>query len=263
MNHVIGDRLFRRVTAGIGVALLAAASALATFAAQAADLTVSGAASLTNAFRELGPMFEAGNPDTKVLFNFAASDALLAQIAKGAPVDVFAAADQESMDRAETQKLLAQKSRHNFVGNSLVLATPADSTLGLKTLADLQRPEVKRIALGTPSGVPAGRYAQGVLEAANLWTAVEPKAVYAQSVRQALDYVSRGEVEAGFVYATDAAVMKDKVKVAFTVPTPTPISYPIAAVQGGPNPQAAAKFVDFVLTPPAQAVLARYGFQKP
>jgi molybdate transport system substrate-binding protein len=231
--------------------------------AHAADLTVSGAASLTNAFRELGPMFEAQNPGTKVLFNFASSDALLAQIAKGAPADVFAAADQESMDRAQDQKLLAPNSRRNFVGNTLVLAVPSDSALGLMTLADLQRAEVKRIALGAPASVPAGRYAKGALDAAKVWAAVEPKAVYAQSVRHALDYVSRGEVEAGFVYATDAAIMKDKVKVAFTVPTETPITYPIATIAGSPNVDGAAKFVDFVMTAPAQAVLARYGFQKP
>lgn len=241
----------------------AALFALACLAAHAADLTVSAAASLTNAFRELGPVFETQNAGTKVVFNFAASDALLAQIAKGAPADVFAAADQESMDRADAQKLLAIGSRHNFVGNSLVLITPSDSTLGLASLADLQKPEVKRVTLGTPSGVPAGRYAKGALDAAKLWSAVEPKAVYAQNVRQSLDYVARGEVEAGFVYGTDAAIQKDKVKVAFVVPTETPITYPVAAIARSPNPDAAGKFVAFLLTPAAQTVLARYGFGKP
>lgn len=243
----------------VGAALLA----LAPLAAHAADLTVSAAASLTNAFRELGPAFEAQNPGTKLLFNFAASDVLLAQIAKGAPADVFASADQETMDRAENEKLLAAGTRRNFVANTLVLIAPGDSALALKTLADLGKPEVKRVALGNPASVPAGRYAKGALEAARLWAVVEPKAVFAQNVRQSLDYVSRGEVEAGFVYATDAAIQKDKVKVAFTVPTETPISYPIAAVAGGPNAQGAAKFIAFVLSPDGQAVLARYGFQKP
>lgn len=237
--------------------LLAALSCLA----YAADLTVSAAASLTNAFREIGPLFEAQNPGTQVLFNFAASDALLAQISKGAPVDVFAAADQESMDRAEAQRLLTAGSRRNFVGNVLVVATPSDSTLGLVALADLQRPEVERVALGAPGGVPVGRYAKAALEAARLWTALEPKAIYAQNVRQALDYVARGEVDAGFVYATDAAIMKDKVKVAFSVSAETSIAYPIAAIAGSPNPVAAGKFVDFVSTAEAQAVLARYGFR--
>ena len=243
----------------IGTALLA----LSSFATQAADLTVSAAASLTNAFKELGPMFEAQNPGTQVVFNFAASDALLAQIAKGAPADVFASADQEAMDRADAQKVLAAGTRRNFVANTLVMIVPGDSALGLKTLADLQKPEVRKVAIGNPAGVPVGRYTKGSLEAAKLWGAVEPKAVMAQSVRQALDYVARGEVEAGFVYSTDAAIMKDKVKVVATIPTETVITYPIAAVAGSPNTDAARKFVDFVASAPAQAVLARYGFAKP
>ncbi len=242
----------------LGALLLCAAS----IAAHAADLTVSAAASLTNAFKELGPVFEAQNSGTTVVFNFGASDALLAQIAKGAPADIFASADQEAMDRADAQKLLVPQTRRNFVSNTLVVITPIDSTLGLTALADLQRPEVKRITLGN-AAVPFGRYSRGALEAARLWAAVEPKAVYGQNVRQSLDYVARGEVEAGFVYTTDAAVQKDKVKVAFTVATETPISYPIAAVAGSPNPDAARKFVAFVLSPSAQSIMARYGFGKP
>jgi molybdate transport system substrate-binding protein len=249
----------RSIVARCALALVVAACV----AAHAADLTVSAAASLSNAFRELGPLFEAQNAGTRVVFNFAASDALLAQIAKGAPADVFAAADQESMDRADAQRLLASGSRRNFVSNSLVLIAPADSTLIFTSLADLQKAEVRRITLGTPSGVPAGRYAKAALDAARLWAAVEPKAVYAQNVRQSLDYVARGEVEAGFVYATDASTRRDTVKVALAVPTGTTISYPAAAIAGSPNPDAARRFVDFLITPAAQTVLARHGFGKP
>lgn len=244
-------------------ALLLSLCTIGAAGAQAADLTVSAAASLTNAFRELAPAFEAANPGTKLQFNFAASDALLAQIAKGAPADVFAAADQDTMDRAEQQKLLAAGSRRNFANNSLVLIAPIDSKLSLGSLKDLQQPDVKRIAIGNPSGVPAGRYTKGALEAANLWAPVEAKAVFAQNVRQSLDYVARGEVEAGFVYATDAAVQKDKVKVTTTIPTSSPISYPIAVVAGGPNADGANRFVVYVMSPAGQAVLAKHGFQKP
>jgi len=244
----------------VGAAVLAL---LSMGGAHGADLTVSAAASLTNAFKELGPLFEARNPGTTVVFNFAASDALLAQIAKGAPADVFASADQDAMDRAEAQKVVAPGSRRNFVSNSLVMITPSDSSLGLRSLADLQRSDVKRIAIGNPTSVPVGRYTKGALEANRLWSAVEPKTVMAQSVRQALDYVARGEVEAGFVYSTDAAIMKDKVKVVATIPTATAITYPAAAVAGSPNPAAALKFLDFLLTPNSQALLARHGFGKP
>lgn len=245
--------------------LIASAALLgaASLAAQAADLTVSAAASLTNAFRELGPAFEAQNPGTKVLLNFASSDALLAQIVKGAPADVFASADQEAMDRADAQKAIQAGTRRNFTANALVLIVPADSALGLSGAADLRKPEVRKVAIGNPASVPVGRYTKGSLEAAKLWGGVEPKAVMAQSVRQALDYVARGEVEAGFVYSTDAAIMKDKVKVVATIPTETPITYPVAAVAGAPNPEAARRFIDFVASPAAQAVLARYGFVRP
>lgn len=198
-----------------------------------------------------------------MVFNFAGSDALLVQIARGAPVDVFASADQDVMDRAEKQQLLAPGTRRNVASNSLVLVVPADSALGLKAPADLAQPAVRRIAIGNPASVPAGRYTRAALEAAKLWAAVEPKAVYAQSVRQALDYVARGEVEAGFVYATDAAVMAGKVRVVATVPTAAPITYPAAALATAPNPDAARRFVAFLATPAAQAVLARHGFAKP
>ena len=250
---------FRRSVLGVVFGLLGAGWG----AAHAADITVSAAASLTNAFKEAAQAFEAQNAGSKVLLNFAASDALLQQIAKGAPVDVFASADQETMDKAEAQKLLAAGSRKNFVSNGLVVVTPIDSKLPLATLADLQPAAVAKVALGNPASVPAGRYAKSALEAAKLWPQVEAKAVYAQSVRQSLDYVARGEVEAGFVYTTDAYVMKDKVKIAFPVPTETPVLYPIAAVSGGPNTDGGKKFIAFVVSPAGQAVLAKYGFGKP
>jgi molybdate transport system substrate-binding protein len=241
--------------------LFAAVSFAATsLAAPAADLTVSAAASLTNALRELAPAFEAQNPGTQLVFNFAASDALLAQIAKGAPADVFASADAQAMDRAEAQKLLEPGTRRDFATNTLVMIEPRASTLGLAALTDLRLPEVTRVAIGNPASVPAGRYAKAALERATLWPVVERKAVLAQSVRQALDYVARGEVEAGFVYATDAALMSAQVRVVTAVATATPIVYPIAAVAGSPNPPAARRFIAFIATPEARSVLARHGF---
>jgi molybdate transport system substrate-binding protein len=246
-----------------GRVVVVAVAALAWGSASAADLTVSAAASLTNAFKELAPMFEAQNPDTQVRLNFGASGALLQQIAKGAPADVFASADVETMDQAQVQSLVRGGERRNFVSNSLVVVVPSDAKAVPKAVADLGGTGYARIAIGLPASVPVGRYAQGVLQKAGLWAAIEPKTIGAQNVRQALDYVARGEVDAGFVYATDAALMPDKVKVALTVPTGTPILYPIAPVATAPNAAAAQKFVAFVLSPPAQAVLAKYGFAKP
>lgn len=243
--------------------------ALAVFAgltlpAAAADLTVSAAASLTNAFKDIGPLFEAAHPGTQVLYNFGSSGALLQQIAKGgAPVDVFASADQETMDQAQRKGLVLAAQRRNFVSNALVVIVPAKAAHGPKALGDLAGAAYQRIAIGLPASVPVGRYTQGVLEAAGLWAAIEPKMVGANTVRQALDYVARAEVDAGFVYATDAALMPERVQVAFTAPTTMPILYPVAPLTASANPALAMRFVDFLGSPAAQAVLARYGFGKP
>ncbi len=208
-------------------------------------------------------MFEAENPGTKVQFNFAASGALLQQIDKGAPVDVFASADQETMDQAQAKGLVQAAQRRNFVSNALVVIVPTGSTNVPAAVSDLTQPAFQRIAIGLPASVPVGRYTKGVLEAAGLWAAIEPRMIGANNVRQALDYVARGEVDAGFVYATDAALMPDKVKVALTVPTTTPILYPVAPIAASPNAAMALRFVEFLGAAPAQAVLAKYGFGKP
>lgn len=236
---------------------------LCSWQAMAAELTVSAAASLTNAFRELAPLFEAGHPDVKVQLNFAGSGALLQQIVKGAPVDVFASADQKTMDQAQGQGFVKAAQRRDFVSNSLVVIVPTNSKVVPASLDDIIRPQYQRIAIGLPASVPVGRYTKAVLEKADLWTKIEPKMIAAQNVRQALDYVARGEVDGGFVYGTDAALMPEKVKVAFSVPTDPPILYPIAPISKSDKQALAQSFADFVATPEAQAVLAKYGFGKP
>ena len=241
--------------------LLVTAAAMLGLSVHAADLTVSAAASLTNAFRDIAPLFEAANPGTKVQYNFGASGALLQQIAKGAPADVFASADQETMDQAQKDNLVKQ--RRDLVSNTLVVIVPTASSNAPRSVADLSLPAYARIAIGLPASVPVGRYTKGVLEAANVWGAIEPKMIGANNVRQALDYVARAEVDAAFVYSTDASLMPDKVKVALAVPTTKPILYPVAPLAAAPNAADAAKFVDFLFTPLAQAVLAKYGFGKP
>jgi molybdate transport system substrate-binding protein len=236
---------------------------LLALSAQAGDVTVSAASSLTHALRDIAPLFEAATPGAKVQLNFGASGALLAQIAKGAPADVFVSADQETMDQAQMQGLVKPEQRRDVVSNALVVIVPATATKVPAGLHELTQPGFARIAIGLPASVPVGRYTKRVLEGANLWAAIEPKMIGANNVRQALDYVARAEVDAGFVYATDAAVMPDKVKVALKVPTPQPILYPAAVLAAAPNAAEAARFVDFLVTPAAQAVFAKHGFGKP
>ena len=230
--------------------------------AQAQELVVSAAASLTNAFRDIGRQFEAAHPGGPVVFNFAASDVLLAQIAKGAPADVFASADQDAMNRAEREGLIERATRRDFAANQLVLVVPfADAPVA--DLAALGLPRFKRIALGSPQTVPAGRYAKEALERGGLWATLEPKLVFAQNVRQALDYVARAEAEAGFVYATDAAILPDKVKVALDVATATPVRYPVAVVTASRQADRARAFVAYLVSAPARQTLVRYGFRAP
>lgn len=142
---------------------------LASVPAWAADLTVSAASSLTESFRELGATYEKTHPGTKVDFNFAASGVLLQQISRGAPVDVFASADETTMDQAQQQNLLAAGTRAVFAVNALWVVVPPQAKAPPRTLKDLAGAGVQRIALGNPDSVPVGRYAKGALDAAGLW----------------------------------------------------------------------------------------------
>ena len=167
------------------------------------------------------------------------------------------------MDQAAQQGLLDAATRVDFARNALVVIVPADARNTPRSLADLDTAAYVRIAIGTPASVPVGRYTRAALEQAGLWAAIEAKMIGAQSVRQALDYVVRGEVEAGFVYATDAALLADKVRVAFAVATARPVLYPIARIAVGSDAALARRFIAYVLSAPAQSVLVRDGFARP
>lgn len=237
----------------------------ATRAAQKTEITVSAAASLTGAFTDMKNAFEKAHPGITVHTNFAASNPLLKQMEEGAPVDVFASADQETMDKAFAKKLIDPATRKNFALNDLVMIVPADNDTK-KTPADpkaLLAPEIQRIAMGNPDSVPAGRYAREALTTAGLWEKLQPKYIFGASVRQALEYVRRGEVDAGFVYRTDALAAGDKVRITIVVDGHKPVSYPIAVATTGSNAKDAALFTAFVLAPEGQAILAKHGFSKP
>lgn len=222
---------------------------------RSADINVSAAASLTNAFTELKNKFEKQHPGDTVLLNFAASNPLLRQIQAGAPADVFASADQPTMDKAAGA--IDPASRADFASNSLVLIVPKGREKPAR-LEDL-RP-LKRIAVGNPDSVPAGRYARQSLEAAGLWDELASRFIFGENVRQVLNYVARGEADAGFVYGTDARQMADKVDAAMTMGNHDPVTYPIAVAITGNNRAGGEAFVKFALSPEGQAVLAKYGF---
>jgi molybdate transport system substrate-binding protein len=230
--------------------------------ASAADIIVSAAASLSNSFGELGKLYEANHPGDHVVVNFAASDVLLKQIEQGAPADVFASADEQTMDRAVQSNAIDTSTRKDFASNALVLIVGANAKVPSK-LDDILNGEYTHIAIGNPDSVPAGRYAKEALTSAKLWDKVQSHIVPAQNVRQALDYVARGEAQAGFVYATDAETQKDKVRVAMTVPTSTPVHYPIAVTAKSQHAEAAKSFVALVTSAEGQSILKKYGFGAP
>ncbi|MDO5686323.1 MAG: molybdate ABC transporter substrate-binding protein [Neisseria sp.] len=230
----------------------------------AAEITVSAAASLTDAFKAIAVQYEAQYPDSKVHFNFAGSGALLQQIDKGAPVDVFASADEKTMDMAAEKNLIVPQSRRSFAENTLVVIAPADSKLRVTDMKQLiASPAVTRIALSHPDSVPVGRYSKAVLEQAKLWQTIQPKLITTQHVRQSLDYVSRGETDAGFVYGTDAAVVKDKVKILFRQPLQQRITYPVAVIRSSDKQAEAARFIEYLDSEPARVILQQYGFTQP
>ena len=229
--------------------------------AQAEELTISAAASLTDAFKELQGVFAKTHPKVQMRLNFAASNPLLKQIQEGAPVDVFATADQATMDKAAASGNIDPASRRNFARNGLVLIVPKGAKAVPRDVKELLDPAYKRIAVGAPASVPAGRYARQALETAGLYEKLQEKYINGESVRQVLDYVARGEVDAGFVYTTDAFKARAKVDIVLTMSGHTPVEYPVAIISKCRNPGDAKAFVKLLLGAEGQKVLAKYGFQ--
>lgn len=243
--------------------LVAAASFSVTVSLEGAQpqILVGAAASLKEAFGQIGSLYKQA-AGVKVAFTFGASGELEKQIEAGAPVDVFASAGEQEMQTLQKKHLVVPGTVADFAGNSLVLVVPSGSKLGVRAFSGLRRPEVKMIAIGNPKTVPAGQYAEQFLRNEHLWEAIHPRLIFAEDVRQVLDYVDHGDVDAGIVYATDVPIAHGRAVVAARAPKGTygPILYPIAVVKGSRNSPAADGFVRFVKSPTGMAVLEKYGF---
>lgn len=241
--------------------LLLALSSLTPAAAQ--QITVAAAASLTEAMVDVARAFEATRPGVTVQLQFAASGALLQDIASGKPVDVLASADADTLARGIQRRLLLADAQREFATNSLVLIVPTDRSSPVQRLQDLARPEIRRIAMGRPATVPAGRYARQAIDALRLWPSVQQKIVAGDSVRAVLEAVASGDADAGFVYGTDVALAGKRVRVVQTLSVQTPVRYPATVVAASRQPALARDFVLFLNQPPARAVFTRYGFGAP
>lgn len=224
------------------------------------EIIVSAAASLTNVMTEISRSFESRNPDIIIHCNFASSGSLVQQMDNGAPVDVFASASIKHMDRAESKGLIASSTKKIFAANELVLIVPSQSNVAINQVSELIAPEFKKIAVGHPESVPAGEYTRIFLTNHKLWDPLYDRLVYANSVRQVLDYVRRGEVDAGFVYKTDTIIAKDKVTLIPGAEKSLTIHYPIAVARMTRNISAAIRFCEFVTGPAGQQILSAHGF---
>ena len=223
-------------------------------------LTVSAAISLQEAMEAIKLVYQQANPQVEIIYNFASSGSLQRQIEQGAPVDIFISAATNKMDALHKQNLLYPETRQDLFKNQMVLIVPLGNNQ-ISNFSDLTKDTVKTIAIGEPSSVPAGAYAQELLTSLGIANQVNAKAVYGKDVRQVLNYVATGNAEAGIVYYTDAQT-SDRLKIVATAPTTihAPIVYPIAVIQGSTNPEAAQDLVNFLTTPPAQNLFTQYGF---
>lgn len=242
--------------------LLSAAALLAATLASAADLTVFAAASLSDAFKEIAPIYAQASGD-RLRFNFGASGALTRQIREGAPADVIFSADELRVDQLENGGLLLAGTRRTLLANTIVLVVASDNT-AIATLADLPKPAVRRVVFGDPATVPVGTYSKEYLGKLGLWEPLQSKTVFVDNVRAVLAAVEAGNADAGIVYKTDALISK-KVKIAYEVPLAEgpSITYPAAVIKDSRNPDAAKKLVEWLAGPEAQAVFAKYGFLPP
>jgi molybdate transport system substrate-binding protein len=221
------------------------------------SITVAAAASLTEAFTEIGKDFEATKPGTTVIFSFGSSATLATQIAEGAPVDVFAAANPATMKTVTD--VGAAEPPTNFVSNVLQIAVPKGNPgriTGLKDFAD----KTKKIAICAPQ-VPCGTAAVKVFAAAKITPAPD---TLEQDVKATLQKVSSNEVDAALVYRTDVIAARDAVEgLEFSQAQQAVNVYPIAVLKGSVSAAAAQQFVDYVLSADGQAVLRKAGFGKP
>ncbi len=241
------------------LALLVAAGASAAPSSPA--ITVYAAASLTNVLQVLGDGFTAST-GIPIKFSFAGSSQLARQIESGSPADVFISADPEWMDYLEWRGLIRKPTRHDLLGNRLVLIAPADSTLNLRIVPGFGLRAALgsgRLATGDPDMVPVGRYARSALRNLGVWNEVADRIVGAENVRSAMVFVARGEVPLGIVYETDARV-DPKVRVVDVFPAGThpPITYPIALTRDAASE--ASKFVDYLRGPGCRAAFEGFGF---
>lgn len=230
-------------------------------AAEKVTLNVSAAASMTDALAAVNDLYVQENSNVTILENFASSGTLQTQIENGAPADVFISAASKQMNALEEKGLILTDTRKDLLNNKVVLIVPKKSTLTLTDFSDLLNDDVKQIALGDPEFVPAGTYGKQALDLLGIYEQVEPKLILGSDVRQVLNYVETGNVDAGIVYSTDAAISNSS-KVVANAPDEinAKIVYPVAVMKASTNVKAANDYIDFLFGEGAAELFEKFGF---
>jgi molybdate transport system substrate-binding protein len=250
-----------RFSRSVAFALVVVLAATQSAVAQAAQVTVFAAASLTDALTEIGKEYQR-DTGRSVIFSFGASSALAKQIEASSGPDIFVSADSEWMDYLDSRGLVQHDTRKNLLGNHLVLIAPRTSTVNLTIDPHFNLVGALhggRLAIADPDSVPAGKYARTALSVLGVWNSVVDRTANAENVRVALAYVARGEAPLGIVYSTDAQ-SEPNVRIVGTFPDSThpAIVYP-AALTKDAKP-AARPFLDYLSGPQARAVFEKAGF---
>ena len=224
-------------------------------------IMVSAAISMKDVVTRIADDFTKLYPTQKVVFNFGSSGQLGSQIENDAPVDIFISASDQDMQKLIDTGKIVRETKAVIAKNRLVFIVYRKAKSETGSIGKLNKPSVKKIALGSVESVPAGRYAMQSLQYYKMWSILKEKLVFAENVRQVLDYVSRNEVDGGFVYATDAKI-DDKVKVMFTLPDEThdQIVYPVGILKSSKNFDAAKAFINYLLSSKSREVFSTYGF---
>jgi molybdate transport system substrate-binding protein len=236
-----------------------------TVTSEPQTLTVFAAASLTNAFGEIGKAFETANQGVTVKFNFGGSQALRTQIEQGAQADVFASANTKEMDALVSGKFVAAETSKIFLTNQLVVIMPAKNPAGLAALADLAKPGLKLVLAAKE--VPVGNYALQVLDKLNTALGAKYKdnvlknvVSYESDVRQVVAKIQLGEADAGIVYSSDTVAAPELQKIEIPAENNVIAKYPLAALSQSKNPELAKTFIAYVLSTKGQAILQKWGF---
>ena len=223
------------------------------------ELNISAAASLKEAMADIQTEFKKVNPNVTLTVNFGASGSLQQQIEQGAPCDIFISAGQSQMKALDEKSLLLENTKKDLVKNDLVLVGPKDTTV--TSLSDLTSDKIKKIAVGEPKSVPAGKYADEVFTKLGIKDAVASKLVFAKDVKEVLAWTTSGNTEVSFVYKSDA-LSSNSAKIIEIVAEDkhSPITYPIGIIKASKNPDVSKAFEDFLFTDTCKKIFEKYGY---